>query len=273
MVEQIHNLYITSTNKIGNDTNYNYNLYFSNYNINIEQDEEAYLNITSFQSLNSFYNINNLSNTFKMKIIINGVSTIYTSILENGNYDIFEFQNIITEEFNQYASITYDKKKNKWNYIKTMTPQETPYTFFIMPTIYNYKYFGLKPDIFTEIPLATNDIGLYSNMINMNNFSLIIIKVIGLIEQNKCIDNFNSTISRGDTACIISRQDTAVGAQINWTAINNSFMKKISNREINQLNFQFFNELNMSLTDLDDWVMCLQIIIKKRQYQPLQLKE
>jgi hypothetical protein len=266
-MEKIHNIYINSTNKTGEDTNYNYNLYLSNYNIKIEPDEDAYLNITGFQSLNSFYNINDLSNTFKMKIIINGVSTTYTSILENGNYDIFEFQNIITEEFNVYASITYDKKKNKWNYIKTMTLEETPYTFFIMPTIYNYKYFGLKPDIFTEIPLSTNDIGLYSDIINMNNFSLIVIKVLGLVEQNKCIDNFNKTINKGDTACIINRQDVQVGALINWTSLNNSFMKKISNLEINQLTFLFYNEFNQILTDLNDWVLTLQLIIEKKPRQ------
>ncbi len=52
-MEKIHNLYITSVNKQGTDTNYNYNLYFSNYGIVIGQDEEAYLNIKTFQSLNS----------------------------------------------------------------------------------------------------------------------------------------------------------------------------------------------------------------------------
>ena len=119
--------------------------------------------------------------------------------------------------------------------------------------------------VFNDILYPINDIGTYSSLINMNNFGLIIIKVIGLIEQNKCIDNFNSTISRGDTAAFISRQDTAVGAQINWTSINNSFMKKISNREINQLNFQFFNEFNMPLIDLEEWVMTLQIIVKKKK--------
>ena len=50
-MEKIHNLYITSVNKQGTDTNYNYNLYFSNYGIVIGQDEEAYLNIKTFQSL------------------------------------------------------------------------------------------------------------------------------------------------------------------------------------------------------------------------------
>ena len=264
MTEQIHNLYITSTNKNGSDTNYNYSIYFSNYGILIDTDEEAYLNITSFQSLNTFYNINNLSNTFKMKIIINGVSTTYTSILENGNYDIFEFQNIITEEFNEYASITYDKKKNKWNYIKTMTPEETPYTFFIMPTIHNYKYFGLKPDVFTEIPLPTNDIGIYSDIINMNHFSLLVIKVLGLIEENRTLDNFNKSVNRGDICALINRQDTAVNALINWTDINNTFKKKICNTEINSLNFIFTDEFNNILYDLNDWLITLTISIKKK---------
>ena len=66
-MEKIHNIYINSTNKTDEDTNYNYNLYLSNYNIKIEPDEDAYLNITGFQSLNSFYNINDNSKSFTIK--------------------------------------------------------------------------------------------------------------------------------------------------------------------------------------------------------------
>ena len=67
--QQIHNLYITSTNKLGNDTNYNYNLYLPSYGIKINDDEDAYLNITSFMSLNSFYNINDNSKSFVYLIV------------------------------------------------------------------------------------------------------------------------------------------------------------------------------------------------------------
>ena len=264
-MDRIHNLYITSqTNKTGN-TNYNYNLYFSSYGINIAPDEDAYLNITSFQTLNTFYNINDLSNTFKIKIIIDGVSTTYTSILENGNYNIEEFQNIITEEFNQYASITYDAKKNKWNYIKTMTPEDTPYTFFIMPTIYNYKYFGLNPDIYNEILTPIEGIGTYSNIINMNNFSLIVIKVLGLVEQNKTLDNFNSSISSGDVCALINRQDSNINSLINWSDNNKTFRKKICNAELNQLTFLFTDEFNNLLIELNDWLITMNITIKPKK--------
>ena len=59
----------------------------------------------------------------------------------------------------------------------------------------------MKPDVYNEILYPyTNGIGTYSGLINLNNFSLIVIKVIGLIEKNKCIEKFNSTINRGDIA-------------------------------------------------------------------------
>ena len=157
------------------------------------------------------YNINDLSNTFKMKIITNGIETIYTSVLENGNYNIQEFQDIINEEFNTYESITYDTKKNKWNYIKTMLPEDTPYTFFIMPTIYNSKYFGLPENEWTELTMTN----LLSKQINLNNFGLIVIKVMGLVESNKTLDNLNKNISSGDIGALISRQDSAVNSLIN----------------------------------------------------------
>lgn len=262
-MDRIHNLYITSqTNKTGN-TNYNYNLYFSSYGINIKPDEDAYLNITSFQTLNTFYNINDLSNTFKIKIITNGIETIYTSVLENGNYNIQEFQDIINEEFNTYASITYDAKKNKWNYIKTMLPEDVPYTFFIMPSSYNYKYFGLPANEWTEITMTN----LLSNQINLNNFGLIVIKVMGLVEINKTLDNLNKTISSGDIYALISRQDNAVNSLINWIDYNGTFKKKIGNNEINYLNFIFTDEYNNLLLELNDWLLTLTITIKQKIQQ------
>ena len=261
MTEQIHNLYITSTNKQGLDTNYNYNLYLSSYGIHIEKDEEAYLNITSFQTLNSFYNINDNSKKFIIKITTTfDVSFTYNMTLETGNYDIYEFQNMVNTLCASYLTMTYDKNKNKWKYTSN---QPINIEVYILVNNFNSSYFGLSPFIYHEI-YAAEEGGRMSNLINMNNFSIIVIKVLGLIEVNKSIDNFNKTINRGDTACIINRQDVPVGALINWTSINNSFMKKISNLEINQLTFLFCNEFNTLLTDIYDWLMCLQIIIKKK---------
>jgi hypothetical protein len=111
-MDRIHNLYITSqTNKAGN-TNYNYNVYFSSYGINIASDEDAYLNITSFQTLNTFYNINDLSNNFKIKITTSfDVSFTYNFTLDNGNYNIQEFQDAINTICSAYINIQYDTKK------------------------------------------------------------------------------------------------------------------------------------------------------------------
>lgn len=268
-MEKIHNIYINSTNKTGEDTNYNYNLYLSNYNIKIEPDEDAYLNITGFQSLNSFYNINDNSKSFTIKVRTDqDMSFTYNMTLETGNYDIYEFETMVNTLCSAYFTITYNKNKNKWNYVKEPTLINA--TINLIANQYNSSYFGIPANTNTEINVITaysNGIGTLSNIINMNNFSLIVIKVLGLVEQNKCIDNFNKTINKGDTACIINRQDVQVGALINWTSLNNSFMKKISNLEINQLTFLFYNEFNQILTDLNDWVLTLQLIIEKKPRQ------
>ena len=111
-MDRIHNLYITSQNNKTGNTNYNYNLYFSSYGINIATDEDAYLNITSFQTLNTFYNINDLSNTFKIKIRTDmDVSFTYNFLLENGNYNIQEFQDTINTICASHINIQYDTKK------------------------------------------------------------------------------------------------------------------------------------------------------------------
>ena len=94
---------------------------------------------------------------------------------------------------------------------------------------------------------------------------MIVIKVIGLVEQNKTLDNFNTNISRGDICGLVNRQDTAVNALINWCDLNKAFQKKISNTEINYLNFVFTDEYNNILFDLNDWLMLIQIIIKKKK--------
>jgi len=262
MTEQFHNLYITSINKSGNDTNYNYNLYFSNYGINISPDEEAYLHITTFQTLNSFYNINDNSKKFVVKVrTLQDIVFTYNFELDTGNYDIYNFMNAVNSLCSNYFTMNYNEKKNKWNYTSN---QIIGISVYLIPNIYNAKYFGLSANVNNEILTAINGIGTYSNIINMNNFSLIIIKLVGLVEENKTIDNFNNSVCRGDIGALVNRQDVPVGALINWTDINKSFIKKISNLEINSLNFKFTNEFGENLTDLNDWLITLKIIIKKK---------
>jgi len=262
MTEQIHNLYITSaTNKTGN-TNYNYNLYFSNYGIQINKDEDAYLNITSFQTLNTFYNINSYSKTFKIKVKTDmDINFTYNFILEEGNYNIEEFEKLINTTCIQYLEIKYNHHKNKWLYTsKEVINNEVS----IMPTTFNSKYFGFPADVWTLLP---NVGGILSNQINLNNFGLIVIKVLGLIQQNRTLDNLNKTISSGDICALISRQDTAVNALVNWIDYNKTFMKKIANTEINYLSFIFTDEYNNLLYELNDWLITMTITVKKKQYQ------
>jgi hypothetical protein len=274
-MEQIHNLYITSTNKQGSDTNYNYNLYFSSYGINIAPDEDAYLHITSFQSLNTFYNINDNSKSFSVKIFDSeDIPFIFYFDLETGNYDIYEFQQAVNNLCSDYFTITYNANKNKWIY---KVADKNYNELFIKPSKYNYKYFGLKPDEYNYIyfnGVYSNGVYsnvYYSNIINLNNFSLIVIKVLGLVEQNKTLSNFNTSISRGDVCALVNRQDNNINSLINWSDINKTFRKKICNTELNSLNFIFTDEYNNLLLELNDWLICLSITIKKKiQHQQLQ---
>jgi len=258
-MDKIHNLYITSaSNKAGNN-NYNYNLYFSNYGIQIKEDEDAYLNITSFQTLNTFYNINSYSKTFKIRVRTDmDVSFTYNFILEEGNYNIQEFQDLINTTCSQYLEMNYNHYKNKWVYISKQTINNE---VSIMPTTFNSKYFGFPADVWTILPTVGN---LLSNQINLNNFGLIVIKVIGLIQENRTLDNLNKNISSGDICALVSRQDVAVNALVNWVDYNKTFIKKIANTEINYLSFIFTDEYNNLLYELNDWVLTLSITIRKK---------
>ncbi len=219
-MDKIHNLYITSaSNKAGNN-NYNCNLYFSKYGIQTKEDEDAYLNITSFQTLNTFYKINSYSKTFKIKVKTDmDINFTYNFILEEGNYNIQEFQDLINTTCSQYLEINYNHYKNKWVYISKQTINNE---VSIMPTTFNSKYFGFSADVWTVLPTVGN---LLSNQINLNNFGLIVIKVIGLIQENRTLDNLNKNISSGDICALVSRQDVAVNALVNWVDYNKTFIK------------------------------------------------
>jgi hypothetical protein len=186
------------------------------------------------------------------------VSFTYNFILEEGNYNIEEFEKLINTTCSQYLEIKYNHHKNKWLYTsKQVINNEVG----IMPTTFNSKYFGFPADVWTLLP---NVGSLLSNQINLNNFGLIVIKVLGLIQQNRTLDNLNKTISSGDICALISRQDTAVNALVNWIDYNKTFMKKIANTEINYLSFIFTDEYNNLLYELNDWVLTLSITIRKK---------
>ena len=87
---------------------------------------------------------------------------------------------------------------------------------------------------------------------------------MGLVEQNKTLDNFNSSISRGDVCALVNRQDTNINSLINWSDINQTFRKQICNTDLNQLTFCFTDEFNNILYELNDWLITLNITIKKK---------
>ena len=62
---------------------------------------------------------------------------------------------------------------------------------------------------------------------------------------------------------IVNRQDAPINSLIYFNDINNSFMYRIHNNNLDYLNLFFTNEYNDLLTDLQDWLLVLQIVIKK----------
>jgi hypothetical protein len=260
-MERIYNIYINSANKKENKINYDYKLYFSNYNIIINNDEECYIYLKNFQTLNTFYNINNKSKYFNVmrKDDSTDIETYFNFTLETGNYNCHEFAEAVNSKCSNYFTMTYDAKKNVFLY--TQNPLIIGESIYIQPNTYNYKYFGLNPNLYTNIVLPVN-----SSIINMNYFSIVVIKIIGIVSNNKTIDNFtnNSSIASSDIFAIIPRQDAPINSLINFTDVNNAFMYKIQNNNLDYFNFVFYNENNELLTDLQDWIMILQVVIRKK---------
>jgi hypothetical protein len=261
-MDKVYNIYINSANKKENTTNYDYKLYFSNYNIIINNDEECYIYLKNFQTLNTFYNINNKSKYFSIMKNNNttNVKTYYNFTLETGNYNCYEFAEAVNNKCSNYFTMIYDAKKNCFLY--TQNPLIIGESIFIQPNIYNNKYFGFSADTYTNIATPIN-----SSIINMNYFSIVIIKIIGIVSNNKTIDNFtsNNSIGSSDIFAIIPRQDAPINSLINFTDVNNAFMYKIQNNNLDFFNFVFYNENNELLTDLQNWIMILQIIVKTKK--------
>ena len=255
----IHNIFLNSTNKNIGDTNYDFKLYFSNYNIHINDDEEAYIIFKTFQTINTFYNINENSNSFTL-IIKNNITLLeipITYTLDIGNYNCYDFLDAITTLCSGYLTMSYNSKQNTFIYNQNINLVNT--TVYIICNNYNYKYFGLSPSIRNSVYNV-----ITSSIINMNNFSIIAIKILGLISNIKQIDNFNNSISSSDIFAIINRQDAGVNSLINYTDLNDCFTLKIENHNIDYINLQFFNEYNQLLIDLSDWLIILKIIVKKK---------
>ena len=126
-----------------------------------------------------------------------------------------------------------------------------------------YKYHNSNNIIYTPWTVGS----LLSNQINLNNFGLKVTKVTGLIQENRTLDNLNKITSIGDICALISRQDTAVNALVNWIDYNKTFMKKVANTEINYLSFTFTDEYNNLLYELNDWLITMTRTIRKKQYQ------
>ena len=259
-MDRIYNIYINSTNKNNGDTNYDYKLYFSNYNILIKPEEECYIYLKTFQTINTSYNINSKSQKFTL-ITKDNTTLIEIPIdytIDIGNYNCFQFMDAINNSCSGALSMTYNEKQNTFTY--TQNPALVGKTVYIVCNNYNYKYFGLPPNVKNSIFNF-----VVSSIINMNYFSLLIIKLFGIISNNISIDNFNNNLlSSSDIFSIINRQDTNINALINYTDMNNTCMFKIDNFNSDYLNFIFYNENNNILNDLSDWLMVLQIHIKKK---------
>jgi hypothetical protein len=262
-MERIHNIYINSTSKAGNSKNYDYKLYFSSYNILVKPDEECFIYLKSFQTLNTFYNINDTSKSFYVIRQHNDTlaEEIFEFTLQTGNYNCFEFADVVNSLCKDHFTMTYDSKKNCYLYIQN--PLLVDFIVFLQPSKNNAKYFGLYPEI-SNFMNGTEVAPIYGMIINLNYFSLIVIKIIGLITNNKTIDNFTSTsVCASDIFGIVNRQDAPINSLIYFNDINNSFMYRIQNNNLDYLNLIFTNEYNDLLTDLQDWLLVLQVVIKK----------
>lgn len=252
------NLFINSSSKNGLDTNYNYTLSIPQYNISCEENENISLTLTSFNTPNIFYNINETNNKFIFKTIQNDVITTSTMTIPVGNYDVYSLATTMDSLIVAEGHIAYVPLVNKFSFIKKNSSSSTQVFFNINTDLYKI----LNVPYNTDIPMLPN-ITNYSGILNMNRFNYILIYINGITCYNPNLSNINNNLKNCNLIAIINRADVLPFGNICYVEMNDNNKIILGNKQINNLNFIFTDEFGNLLTDLDNWCMTLKFVFSK----------
>lgn len=247
------NLFINSKNKNAEDTNYNYNLFIPEHDIQAKENEEMSLTITNFNTQNLFYNINNSNNKFYFTVLKNGVSTSSTMTVPIGVYDVYSFTAALDLLMVAEAHAIYIPLLNKIEF-KSKNNNTIIYINFFSDI---YKILNMDRNII----LPDKDTPVYSGIINMNRFNYLLIYIEGITCYNPNISNIiSNNFKLSNLVAIINRADVLPFGNICYVEINENNKILLGNKKITNLNIKITNEYGEVLDDLDEWTMTIKIM-------------
>jgi hypothetical protein len=246
------NVIVSSKNRKQTDTNSSLTVQLLE-NIFVEDDEELYVSLASFNAIKSFYACQTgLNDYFQVFFKQDGqIINTFDRYLSPGNYNVKTLYEEIKSKTSALFQITYDNKLNKYLY-----KNNTFYEVFIKPKTAGI-FMGFENDVEYEI-LAT---GTYSStFINVSGYSQMIIKLEGDAAMDNTISNVSSSTYQYDKILsILPLQDIQPMDSITYIDDGaNLFKYKVNNKMIPSFKIKILNEKGTEFPQMSDWIMLLK---------------
>lgn len=251
---EIYNYYINTNNKDKDDTNYNYNYRLGN-NIHLNENEELYFKLVNFSMMNSMLNISSFHGNNQFKISYSG--TINTIIIPDGNYNTTTLRdkiNDLLEILTLPIALNYNNTQNKYYWMVSNT--------CIFYTLNMKSILGFKEDNYNY---NSSPNGYYGeNFVNLLSYTKIVLTTNNLAFEpttdNNLIKDYNANEGINEIICWINK-DIPTFATINYENLTDDKLK-ISNENINYINFGIMNEYKEHIKDCPNAFIHFQLIKK-----------
>ena len=273
MNSSLMNIIISSKHKNANDTNSSVSVSLLE-NVFVENDEELYVSMGSFNMIKSFYACQpNLNNHFQVIFRLPdepiAIET-FDFYLSEGNYTINTLmKEIKTLTNNGLFDITYDAKLNKYLYKNLFQPTFKVYIKCITAGI----FLGFQNGVEYEILQS----GTYSSrFINISGYTQMLIKLEGDIAIDNTISNVSSNKYQYDKIlCILPLQDIQPMDAITYQDDGAGLFKhKVGNKMIPSFRIKIVNEDGTEFPQMSDWIMMLKFErIKKSNSELVSLNQ
>ena len=250
------NILVSSKNKKASDNNSHFTVELKQDFV-INDDEEAYISMSSFNIIKSFYAVQaGLNDQFVVKYkMLDVVTESHTRFITPGNYDVNTLMSEIQALLNgALFEISYDVKKNK----------------FLFKNI-----FQLDADVYLQCincgdllgfhngqeTLIHKDNGTYSDkFVNISGFTSMVLKIGGDIDLQNSVSNIQQHEFHVDKILgIVPIGDVAPMDMISYNDTTMAFKNRILNRKISSFDITISNENGDEFVGLDNWIMTLKI--------------
>jgi hypothetical protein len=261
--------FISSVNRVSNEYAYNFTIDYPDGILSCEQQEYIELNVLSFDMLNTMYNMNASNNTFRIKKAT-AVGVVVADVLcevPAGNYTVktllAEIKTFIKSAFTLDTNITttYNEAQNTYTFKKNSLATEV-YTFTPISI-------GKLLNMTNNVAITITTSGVSTGLINLQDYSKVIVKTKGVSYYYSNIDNLVSTNRQflSDIIFFKTKSDVEPFKVLKYNNEDggNSFVYTIADKHVNSISFQLKNERDEYITDCPDYLMVVQYNIYEKE--------